>query len=114
EPGEALWPESYDLDFLMSQQRLDPLGFSALYQQRPSVADGILFRRENIQRYKPHQRPQNLRFYAASDHAVGTKQRNDPSCFGKAGVDAQDNLWFTELFWDRVSTDRAVEQMLSM
>ena len=113
-PGEALWPERYDLDFLAQQQRLDPLGFAALYQQRPTVADGVLFRRENIQRYDPRDLPDNLRFYAASDHAVGTKQRNDPSCFGKAGVDTQNNLWFTELFWERVPTDRAVEQMLSM
>ncbi len=112
--GEALWPDAYDLEFLMSQQRLDPLGFAALYQQRPTVADGVLFRRENIQRYDPKDRPEHLRFYCASDHAVGTKQRNDPSCFGKAGVDAQDNLWFTELFWERVPTDRAVEQMLHM
>lgn len=113
-PGEALWPEAYDLDFLHSQQRMDPLGFAALYQQSPTVADGTLFRRENIQRYDPKDLPDELRFYAASDHAVGTKQRNDPSCFGKAGVDAQGNLWFTEVFWDRVNSERAVEQMLSM
>jgi hypothetical protein len=119
-PGEALWPEkrrdgsAFDVEYHMSNQRRDPLGFAALTQQRPTVADGVLFRRENIQRYKPKDRPEHLRFYAASDHAVGTKQRNDPSCFGKAGVDAQNNLWFTELFWERVPTDRAVEQMLSM
>ena len=112
--GEALWEEAYGLEFLQSQQRLDPLGFSALYQQRPTVADGVLFRRENIQRYKPEDLPENLRYYAASDHAVGTKQRNDPSCFGIAGVDAQDNLYLTDLFWERVPTDRAVEQMLLM
>lgn len=114
QPGEALWPERYDLDFLAQQQRLDPLGFAALYQQRPTVADGVLFRRENIQRYDPKDLPDNLRFYCASDHAVSTKQRNDPSCFGKAGVDNQGNLWFTEVFWERVKTDRAAEQMLSM
>lgn len=114
EPGEALWPERYDLDFLASQQRLDALGFAALYQQRPTVADGVLFRRENIRRYHPHELPDDLRFYCASDHAVGTKQRNDPSCFGKAGVDRQDNLWLTDLFWQRVPTDRAVEAMLTM
>lgn len=114
EPGEALWPERYDLDFLASQQRLDALGFAALYQQRPTVADGVLFRRENIRRYHPHELPEDLRFYCASDHAVGTKQRNDPSCFGKAGVDRQDNLWLTDLFWQRVPTDRAVEAMLTM
>jgi hypothetical protein len=113
-PGEPLWPEAYDLDFLESQQRLDPLGFAALYQQRPTVADGTYFRRENIQRYHPHELPENLRYYAASDHAVGTKQRNDPSCFGKAGVDQHDNLWLTDLFWERCPTDRAVEQMLLM
>ena len=113
-PGDALWPERFDLDFLQSQQRLDPLGFAALYQQRPTVADGVLFRRENIQRYDPKDLPENLRFYCASDHAVGTKQRNDPSCFGKAGVDAQDNLWLTDLFWSRVPTDQAVEAMLAM
>lgn len=112
--GEPLWPERFDLDFLQSQQRLDPLGFAALYQQRPTVADGILFRRENIQRYDPSDLPDNLRYYCASDHAVGVKQRNDPSCFGKAGVDAQDNLWLVDLFWKRVPTDQAVEAMLAM
>lgn len=115
--GEPLWPDGpdqFDLDFLQSQQRLDPLGFAALYQQRPTVADGILFRRENIQRYDPADLPEGLRYYATSDHAVGTKQRNDPSCFGKAGVDRQDNLWLTDIFWKRVPTDQAVEAMLQM
>lgn len=112
--GEPLWPEEFDLDFLMSQQRLDPLGFAALYQQRPTVADGVLFRRENIHRYDPADLPENLRYYCSSDHAVGVKQRNDPSCFGKAGVDKQDNLWFVDLFWKRVPTDQAVEAMLAM
>lgn len=112
--GEPLWPDEFDVEFLMSQQRLDPLGFAALYQQRPTVADGVLFRRENIRRYDLADLPSDLRYYCASDHAVGTKQRNDPSCFGKAGVDQHDNLWFTDLFWQRVPTDQAVEAMLAM
>lgn len=112
--GEALWPSRYDLDFLQSQQRLDPLGFSALYQQRPTVADGILFRRENIQYYDPHDLPDDLRFYAASDHAVATGQRNDPSCFGKIGVDKQDNIYITDVVWKKMPSDQAVEAMLTM
>lgn len=114
QPGEALWPTRYSADYLMSGQRRDPLGFAALIQQRPTVADGVLFRRENIQRYDITDLPDNLRFYCTSDHAVGTKQRNDPSCFGKAGVDKQDNLWLVDLFWKRVPTDQAVEAMLAM
>jgi predicted phage terminase large subunit-like protein len=119
-PGEALWPEkrrdgsSFDVEYHLSNQRRDPLGFAALTQQRPTVADGVLFRRENIVRYEPSELPDALRFYASSDHAVGLKQRNDPSCFGKAGVDAQDNLWFTEVIWKRMPTDQAVEAMLTM
>jgi len=112
--GEPLWPERYDLDFLLSQQRLDPLGFAALYQQRPTVADGILFRRETIQYYTPDELPENLRYYCASDHAVGTNQRNDPSCLIKVGVDAQDNIYLIDAIWRRMPTDEAVEAMLAM
>jgi predicted phage terminase large subunit-like protein len=113
-PGEPLWPERYDLDFLQSQQRLDPLGFSALYQQSPTVADGILFRRETIQYYTPEQLPPDLRIYCASDHAVGTNQRNDPSCFIKVGVDKQNNIYVLDTIWQKMPTDVAVERMLTM
>lgn len=111
-PGAALWPERYDLEFLRSQQRLDPLGFAALYQQRPTVADGVLFRRETVQFYD--KLPEDLRFYAASDHAVGTNQRNDPSCLLLIGLDRQDNIYIVDTDWRRMASDVAVEAMLAM
>lgn len=121
QPGEALWPEvrkdgsCFDVSYHLKNQRRDPLGFAALTQQRPTVADGILFRRENIRRYDPKtEMPDDLRYYAASDHAVGTKQRNDRSCFLKGGVDSRDDLYLTDLFWERVPADQAVEAMLTM
>lgn len=114
EEGEALWPDAFDLDFLQSQQRLDPLGFASLYQQTPTVADGTLFQRDTIQRYERSELPENLRYYATSDHAVGLTQKNDPSCMLKGGVDNQGNLWLTEIFWKRVPADKAVEMMLEM
>lgn len=114
--GEPLWPERYGLDFLRQQQRLDKLGFSALYQQRPTVAEGTYYQRDILEAYRYHETdlPDDLRWYAASDHAVGEKQRNDPSCFGKVGVDAQGNIWLKDLFWQRVAADLAVEAMLAM
>lgn len=114
QPGEALWPARYNIDFLESQRRLDPLGFEALYQQNPTVADGTLFQRENIRYYKPSDLPDELRIYCASDHAVGTKQRNDPSCLIKVGVDRQDNIYILDVFWRRAPADVVVEAMLSM
>lgn len=113
-PGEALWPERYDLDFLLSQQRLDPLGFAALYQQRPTVADGVLFRRENIQFYRPGELPAELRFYGASDFALGTGQRHDSTVHLKVGVDRQDNIYIVECYWRKVKSDVSVEALLSM
>lgn len=114
EPGQPLWSARYGLDFLESQQRLDPLGFAALYQQRPTVADGVLFRRETLQYYRPSELPDDLRVYCSSDHAVGTNQRNDPSCFIKIGLDRQDNIYLLDVIWKRMRTDEAVEAMLTM
>lgn len=113
-PGEALWPARYDADFLESQRRMDPLGFEALYQQNPTVADGTLFQRENIRYYEPKDLPDELRFYCASDHAVATEQRNDPSCLIKVGVDRYDNVYILDCYWRRAKTDVVVEAMLDM
>lgn len=110
--GEPLWPENYGTEYLRQQQRIDPLGFAALFQQRPTVADGILFRRENIRYYDTL--PDNLRYYASSDHAVGTKERNDPSCFLKVGIDEDSNIYLTETAWKRMAADEQVEVMLTM
>lgn len=113
-PGEPLWPERYDLEYHLADQRRDPLGFAALVQQRPSVADGTMFRRETLQYYKPEELPSDLRIYCSSDHAVGTNQRNDPSCFIKVGVDQQSNIYLLDCIWERMPTDVAVERMLAM
>lgn len=119
--GEPLWadgPDNFDLEFLEEQRSLDPLGFEALYQQRPSLLDGDLFKREDIMFYGPGTNkplPENLRYYAASDHAVGTGQRNDPSCFGKVGIDENDDIFILpDLVWRKMPTDQAVEAMLAM
>lgn len=112
--GEPLWPERYDLDFLLSQQRLDPLGFAALYQQRPTVADGVLFRRETIQFYRPEQLPENLRIYAASDHAVEISQRNDFTVLLTVGIDSQNNIYLLDCWWQKQRTDVVVEAMMTL
>jgi predicted phage terminase large subunit-like protein len=113
-PGEALWPDRYDVDYHMADQRRDPLGFAALVQQRPSVADGVLFRRENIQFYKNGDLPEDLRIYCSSDHAVATGQRNDYTVLLKVGIDKQSNIWVLDCFRAKVTADKAVEAMLAM
>lgn len=117
QPGEALWPDGpdqFDLGFLKEQQALDPLGFAALYQQRPSLLDGDLFKRENVNFYRRDQLPADLRIYGASDHAVATGQRNDFTVLLKIGVDPQSNIYVLECFWQKAKSDAVVEAMLNM
>lgn len=115
EPGEPLWPDGpdkFDLAFLEEQRELNPLGFAALYQQRPSVADGDLFHRDDFRYYRAEDLPSDLRVYAASDHAVGTKQRNDSTVLLVAGVDKQNNIYLLDCWWHKKQTDLVVEAML--
>lgn len=117
QPGEALWPDGpdkFDLDFLEEQRSLDPLGFAALYQQRPSLLDGDLFKRDTINFYKPKDLPKDLRIYAASDHAVATGQRNDFTVLLKVGVDPQNNIYLLDCVWAKIKSDVAVERILDM
>lgn len=119
EPGEVLWPNWYDRDFFEEQRLLDPLGFEALYQQRPSVADGTLFRREHIQYHGPDQTIktppiEDLRIYCASDHAVSTAQRADSTVLLKIGLDQQNNVFVLDCWWRKAPTDAVVEAMLAM
>lgn len=119
-PGEALWPEArrdgsrYDEAYHLGNQRRDPLGFAALTQQRPTVADGVLFKRENIGFYEPADLPEDLRVYCASDHAVGTGQRNDYTVMLKVGIDRNSDIYVLDCFRAKVSSDKAVEAMLAM
>lgn len=47
--GEALFPEHKPIDFLLERKAImEPRNFEALYQQRPTVAEGNLFRPDQI------------------------------------------------------------------
>ncbi|MGX5775469.1 phage terminase large subunit [Methylorubrum zatmanii] len=119
-PGEPLWPLSqgqpkFGLEFLEQQRRLDPGGFPALYQQQPTAADGVLFKREDVRWYRPHELPANLTIYATSDHAVGTdRAKHDASCLLIAGIDRASNLYLIDCVWERWASDRIVEEMLRL
>jgi predicted phage terminase large subunit-like protein len=111
-PGEPLWPERFDREYLESMRELDPKGFSALYQGRPAPEDGDFFRKEYVRTYQPGQLPKALRYYAASDHAVGTEDQHDYTCIVVAGVDESDNIWIVDTWWQRAVTTTVVDAML--
>lgn len=116
ELGSALWPERFPLTHLREAKSNSPRWFSALYMGRPSPEDGDFFKAEMIVTYRDEDRPplDELQIYAASDHAVGLKQSNDPSCFLIVGIDRNDEMWLLDCAWGRLQTDKAVEEMLRL
>lgn len=114
-PGEALWPEKFDEKFLRAQQRLDPRGFQALYQGRPSAEGGNFFRAEDIKTYRQDELPKNLRYYIASDHAVSARQDRDKTALVPVGVDENENIYvLPDVWWRHATTDVVVDAMIGL
>lgn len=113
--GEALWPNRFGRQFLLGVQRRDARGFSALYQGKPSPAGGTFFSINWLQTYRPNDLPRDLRYYAASDHAVSLKQVADKTCLMCVGVDRNDDIWvLPDCIWRNMTAEQATEAMLRM
>lgn len=113
--GESIWPERFPVEFLSNARRLNPRGFSALYQGRPTPDDGEFFKKEYLRTYQAHELPKNLRIYCASDHAVSARQDRDPTVLMPVGVDENGVIWvLPDVWWRREQTDKVVDAMLAM
>ena len=115
--GEALWPERFPVSYLEEMRAVDPRGFQALYQGSPTPDKGNFFPVEKILTYGRGDMParDKMRFYAASDHAVSTRQERDKTCLMMVGLDEDENIWVQpEMVWGRFPTDQIVERMIDM
>lgn len=113
--GEALWPgepHRLDEDYLLDHRALDPVGFEAMYQGNPILSEGSMFSAESVSYYDPSELPDDLIYYAASDHAVSERTRADSTVLIKGGVDGTGTLWVTDVWWQRASTDKVAEAMM--
>lgn len=115
-PGEPLWPERFGLDYLEEQKAKDPRGFNALYQGQPSAETGSFFNERDLLVYGSiKDLPSDLRYYVASDHAVGLKQENDLTCCIPIGIDSEGTAWIhPDIFWDKADTATVVARMIRM
>lgn len=114
--GEALWPERFDAAYLEEIRVSDPRGFMALYQCRPAPREGAFFRSGDLVPYnsmKDLPSLDEMRFYAASDHAVTLATHGDKTCLMVVGVDSTDHVWvMPDVVWMRLDSRAAVEGML--
>lgn len=118
-PGELLWTKKADgkgwfdpgdmlkIKSAPHMQRV----WAALYQQRPSLDEGLYFHRDWFQFYD--EEPRNLRNYGASDYAI-TANNGDWTVHVAAGVDPNGDIYVTDLWRQRVTSDVSVDVWLDM
>ncbi len=78
--GEALWPERFSLETLEKiRSGIGGAAWASLYQQRPSAAEGAIFRREWWQTYQPPLTLKVARTVQSWDTAFKAREENDYS-----------------------------------
>lgn len=129
EPGDALgraegaplWPESYPLEALERIRRtVGARDWAALYQQRPSAAEGTIFKREHWQTHKPTETTPMALLQAlgihhvvqAWDTAFKTKETNDFSACVTIGV-ARSRYYILDVWRDRAEFPELKRAMVS-
>jgi predicted phage terminase large subunit-like protein len=76
--GEALWPERHSLQRLLAMKQTSERTFAALYQQRPTAAEGNIMKRKWFEIVDMPDRVAAQR-KAVLDTAYGDKTSNDPT-----------------------------------
>jgi len=115
--GEALHPERYPIDALMRIKRtLLPRDWAALYQQRPSIADGDFFKRAHFKHYAPGECPplSQLNIYAAWDQALGKKNTNDFTVCVIVGISRTGDIYVLHVLRGRWTSLEIIEKMIEV
>jgi predicted phage terminase large subunit-like protein len=116
-PEDYIWPEKFSPELLQQiRMTMDEQAFSALYMGRPVPEEGGFFKKEMIQDCLPKEVPDlaNLRVYAASDHAVSSKQTADYTVLLIVGIDDHDQMWILDVVREKMASDRTVEEMIRL
>lgn len=114
-PGEALWPEKFNVEYLESAQRADRTGFASLFQGKPNPEDGDFFKLEWFKYYIPDELPDNLMRYCCSDHAVSEKQTRDATVLLPFALDEWNNIYILDdVWWHKRKTNEVTEAMLHL
>lgn len=122
EPGKYLWPEWFP-ETHWAQWEQNPRAartWAALFQQRPSLGEGLEFKREwakwydpDIEPGKPGGRPLQLTRYAASDYAT-KEDKGDFTEHGVIGLDKQGNFWLEDWWYGQKTTDVSIGATIPM
>jgi predicted phage terminase large subunit-like protein len=100
-PGEALWPQRFDIKWLeRTKRRMGTYSFAALYQQRPVPAEGGMFKRSWFTIVPLP--PPNLNWKRGYDLSFAANPESDPSAILKVAYDKDGVLYIDGCFIQRL------------
>lgn len=114
-PGEWLWPEQFGEKRLGGVRKRGGWVWSALFQQRPSPEEGLMFTNDHISRFNPAALDLTaMQVYGSSDYAVteeGTSSQNpDWTVHMVWAVDHELNIYLLDMWRGRTDPDAWVNQ----
>lgn len=118
-PGEWIWPGRIDERTRGGTRRRGGWIWSALYQQRPSPEEGLMFTQDHIQRYNRADLDlTRLQIYGSSDYAVTKEQAGNPdpdyTVHMVWGVDPEWNIYLLDMWRGRTSTDVWIDAFIDL
>ncbi len=117
--GESCWPTRFPKEFYEAKKNhksdVVRIDFQTQDQCNPTPTEGEYFKKKWLVIYRPEELPNDLRIYAASDHAYRKDQANDRQCLLVVGVDASGTIWLLpDTWWERADTGEMVEAMINL
>lgn len=106
EVGESLYPEKYSREYLLRKQAADPLEFEALFQGKPTLAAGDIFKLEDFVEYNTYDDVPGGMVYLSLDTAMKDKEVNDLSAWVKAIIDKDKNIWVLDFGWGKYTSPK--------
>jgi predicted phage terminase large subunit-like protein len=117
-PGEYLWPENFGEKKLGGVRKRGGWMWSALFQQRPSPQEGMMFTDEHIMRFDLAKIDlTRLQIYIASDYAVTEEMQGDNpdwTVHQVWGVDYERNIYLLDMWRGRTESDQWVLRWIGL
>jgi len=115
--GEYMWPSEFSDKFDAAKKRGGYL-WSALYQQRPSPEEGLMFTQEHISRYNPADLDMTrMQIYGSSDYATKDEAgAPDPDYTVHMvwAVDPEWNIYLLDMWRGRTLSDQWVAHFIRL
>lgn len=115
--NEYMWPEAFAAKFDVARKRGGWV-WSALYQQRPSPEEGLMFTADHILRYDPATIDlTGMQIYLASDYAVTAEAgATDPDYTVHMvwGVDSEFNIYLLDMWRGRRTPDIWIREWIRL